>query len=50
MMNYLIMEYVLTFGTIGFVLVLAYINIRQTEKQLEETRKRRQAQAVPAAE
>ncbi|MGP3698429.1 hypothetical protein [Rhodobacter sp. NSM] len=42
MTNYLIMEYVLTFGTLGFVLAFAYINIRQTEKQLEETRKRRQ--------
>jgi hypothetical protein len=38
---------VLTFGTLGFVLAFAYINIRVTEKQLEETRRRREGSAQP---
>ncbi|WP_268876274.1 hypothetical protein [Cereibacter ovatus] len=42
------MDFLLTFGTIGFVLAFAYINIRQTERQLEESRARR-AQAELAA-
>ncbi|MEX5729024.1 hypothetical protein Ga0609869_002377 [Rhodovulum iodosum] len=31
----------LALGTIGFVVVFAYINMRQTEDQLAETRKRK---------
>ncbi|ABN78619.1 hypothetical protein GQF56_15060 [Rhodobacter sphaeroides] len=49
-MSYLFMESVLTFGTLGFVLALAYVNIRQTEKQLEESRKRRQGLEAAVAE
>ncbi|MCE6967216.1 MULTISPECIES: hypothetical protein [Rhodobacterales] len=41
MATYLVMEYILTFGTLGFVLAFAYINIRQTEKQLRDSRERR---------
>ena len=48
-MTYLVTESVLTFGTIGFVLAFAYMNIRQTERQLEETRKRRAAGAALSA-
>lgn len=43
----------LALGTIGFVVAFAYINMRQTQQQLEETRKRREqapAKAVLAAE
>lgn len=42
-MAYLLMEFILTFGTIGFVIAFCYINIRQTEKQLRESRERRSA-------
>ncbi|TCO72558.1 hypothetical protein [Rhodovulum euryhalinum] len=31
----------LAIGTIGFVVAFAYINMRQTEEQLAETRRRR---------
>jgi hypothetical protein len=31
----------LTFGTIGFVAIFAYVSARATEKQLEETRRRK---------
>jgi hypothetical protein len=33
----------LTFGTLGFVLAFAYINLRVTEKQLQDSRARRAA-------
>lgn len=42
----------LALGTLGFVVAFAYINMRQTERQLKETRKRREeaqlAKAVAA--
>lgn len=41
----------LMLGTIGFVVAFAYINMRQTEKQLAETRRRKaqaSANAIPA--
>jgi hypothetical protein len=40
----------LTFGTFGFILAFAYINIRQTQDQLEQSRKRRaeRSAAIPA--
>ena len=34
---------ILTFGTLGFVLAFAYVNLRVTEKQLRESRERREA-------
>jgi hypothetical protein len=37
---------ILTFGTLGFVLAFAYINKRVTERQLEETRSARAAEAA----
>jgi len=40
----------LTFGTLGFVLAFAYINLRQTEDQLNESRKRRERRSAIAAE
>ncbi|MGC9417524.1 MAG: hypothetical protein ACP5EN_01000 [Rhodovulum sp.] len=40
----------LMLGTIGFVVAFAYINMRQTEDQLAETRRRKaQASAKPVA-
>ncbi|SIO21157.1 hypothetical protein SAMN05444722_0847 [Rhodovulum sp. ES.010] len=39
----------LMLGTIGFVIVFAYINMRQTEDQLAESRKRK-AEAAAARE
>lgn len=32
---------ILTFGTLGFVAAFAYINARVTERQFEESRRRR---------
>ena len=34
---------ILTFGTLGFVLAFAYVNMRVTEKQWRESRERREA-------
>lgn len=48
-MAYLVMESILTFGTIGFVLAFVYVNMRQTEKQLNETRARRLTEAGAVA-
>ena len=49
-MAYLVMEYVLTFGTIGFVAALAYVNKRQTDKMLDKTRARSAQARLVAAE
>ena len=49
-MAYLVMEYVLTFGTIGFVAALAYVNKRQTDKMLDKTRARTSQARLVAAE
>lgn len=38
----------LMLGTLGFVVVFAYINMRQTEEQLAETRKRKAQSAAKA--
>lgn len=41
----------LMLGTLGFVVVFAYINMRQTEQQLAETRRRKaqaSGNAIPA--
>ncbi|SIO39084.1 hypothetical protein SAMN05444722_1839 [Rhodovulum sp. ES.010] len=41
----------LMLGTLGFVVAFAYINMRQTEEKLAETRRRKAqapAKAVPA--
>ncbi|ARE39140.1 hypothetical protein RGUI_0999 [Rhodovulum sp. P5] len=40
--------FILTFGSLGFALAFAYINLRQTEQKLEESRKRRETGTVPA--
>jgi len=39
----------LALGTIGFVVAFAYINMRQTEDQLAETRKRKAEKAAADA-
>lgn len=39
----------LALGTIGFVMAFAYINMRQTEDQLAETRKRKAEKAAKTA-
>ncbi|ARE39141.1 hypothetical protein RGUI_1000 [Rhodovulum sp. P5] len=40
--------FILTFGSLGFALAFAYINLRQTEQKLEETRKRREQRTAAA--
>jgi len=40
---------ILTFGTLGFVAAFAYINARVTERQFEESRRRRLAARDRAA-
>ncbi|GAA0288374.1 hypothetical protein [Rhodovulum strictum] len=36
----------LALGTIGFVVAFAYVNMRQTEEQLAETRRRKAEKAA----
>jgi hypothetical protein len=48
-MSVLTLKMILSLGTLGFVMAFAYVNMRQTERLLRETRERRKREELAAA-
>jgi len=48
-MSVVALKMFLNLGTLGFVLALAYINMRQTERLLRESREKRKREELAAA-
>lgn len=48
-MSVVALKMFLNLGTLGFVLALAYINMRQTERLLRDSREKRKRQELASA-
>ncbi|MCB6178607.1 hypothetical protein LHP98_10750 [Rhodobacter sp. Har01] len=48
-MSVITLKMILALGTLGFVMAFAYVNMRQTERLLRDSRARREREKLAAA-